>query len=228
MHMEQKRPSLECQEPDASAGGCAQVSKQRARGGSKSNVSSNAVCDLPIEQCTTVMLRNLPNNYTREMLLNLLEEEGYQGKYNFLYLPIDFQSRACLGYAFINLVEPSIVQEFWSQFSGYTKWVLPSKKVCDVSWSGPHQGLEAHLERYRNSPVMHPSVPDEYKPIVLQDGIRVPFPEPSKVPRAPRVRNHADFKAHWSSAIVQKSQGKSATDDRTRKPMAVGAVRPTP
>ena len=28
-------------------------------------------------------------------------------------------------------------------------------KVCRVTWSGPHQGLAAHVERYRNSPVMH-------------------------------------------------------------------------
>ncbi|CAE7943405.1 NLP2 [Symbiodinium necroappetens] len=110
-------------------------------------------CDLPMEECTTVMLRNLPNNYTRAMLLAMLDSEGFEGKYNFLYLPIDFQSRACLGYAFVNLVDPSYVAQFWAKFSGYSKWVLPSKKVCGVSWSGPHQGLEAHVERYRNSPV---------------------------------------------------------------------------
>ena len=28
-------------------------------------------------------------------------------------------------------------------------------KVCQVSWSGPHQGFDAHVARYRNSPVMH-------------------------------------------------------------------------
>jgi len=227
------RTELE-EEPDASAGGCAQdLGKQKARGGKSrgsETVPSDTVCpDLPADQCTTVMLRNLPNNYTRDMLLQLLDNEGYKGKYNFLYLPVDFQSRACLGYAFINLVEPSLVQGFWEKFSGYCKWVMPSKKVCGVCWSGPHQGLEAHLERYRNSPVMHPSVPDEYKPVVFENGVRVSFPEPSKLPRAPRVRNHGDFKAHWSSAVCQKpSQGKlPATADSGRKPVAVGAVPPS-
>lgn len=54
--------------------------------------------------------------------------------------------------------------------------------------SGPHQGREAHVERYRNSPVMHPSVPEPYKPIILQGGERIPFPAPTKMPKAPRNR----------------------------------------
>lgn len=155
-------------------------------------------CDVPPELRTTVMLRNLPNNYSRVMVLSMLDDEGFAGLYNFLYLPIDFKSRACLGYAFVNMVDPSVVPNFWMKFNGYSKWVLPSKKVCGVSWSGPHQGLEAHVERYRNSPVMHNTVPDEYKPVVCVNGTRVTFPPPTKTPRAPRVRNHSENKAHWT------------------------------
>jgi len=178
-----------------------------------------AECDVPLEECTTVMLRNLPNNYTRQMLMAMLDNEGFDSKYNFLYLPIDFQSRACLGYAFVNLVDPSYVPHFWEKFSGYSKWVLPSKKVCGVSWSGPHQGLEAHVERYRNSPVMHESVPDEYKPVILQNGIRVGFPEPSKAPRPPRIRqhHHSSDKGNW--------HGRQFSDGG-RMPLAVGALPP--
>uniref|UniRef100_A0A7S2DTM2 Mei2-like C-terminal RNA recognition motif domain-containing protein n=1 Tax=Alexandrium andersonii TaxID=327968 RepID=A0A7S2DTM2_9DINO len=127
--------------------------------------------------------------------MDLLDTEGFARKYDFLYLPIDFKSRACLGYAFINLVDSADVQRFWGRFDGYSKWVLPSKKVCHVSWSGPHQGLESHIERYRNSPVMHKSVPDEYKPVVFRDGVRVVFPSPTKTPRAPRIRHMSEFRA---------------------------------
>lgn len=142
----------------------------------------------PRDTRTTVMLRNLPNNYTRLMVVNLLNQEGFKGKFDFLYLPIDFRSKAGLGYAFVNLCDPSYVAQFWKTFDGFTKWVLPSSKVCQVSWSGPHQGQAAHVERYRSSPIMHSSVPDECKPIVLQDGERVPFPEALKKIRAPRQR----------------------------------------
>ncbi|CAJ1408394.1 unnamed protein product [Effrenium voratum] len=135
---------------------------------------------------TTVMLRNLPNNYSRAMVCVLMDKEGFAGKYDFLYLPIDFRSKASLGYAFVNLVDENEVQKFWQCFDGFTKWVLPSAKVCSVSWSGPHQGQEAHVERYRDSPIMHSSVPDEFKPVIFQagTGLRVDFPPPKKKLRA--------------------------------------------
>ncbi|CAE7939289.1 unnamed protein product, partial [Symbiodinium sp. KB8] len=61
----------------------------------------------------------------------------------------------------------------------------PPSDVCEVGWSGPHQGFKAHVERYRNSPVMHRSVPDAYKPIIFQDGVRQNFPRPTRKIKAP-------------------------------------------
>jgi len=143
---------------------------------------------------TTVMLRNLPNNYTRPMVLHLLDAEGFKGKYDFFYLPIDFKTNACLGYAFINLTSAAMVDTFWQTFDGFSRWVLPSRKVCGVTWSSPHQGLEAHVDRYRNSPVMHSSVPEEYRPLVFVGGQRVPFPGPTREPKAPRMRSFVEEK----------------------------------
>lgn len=141
-----------------------------------------------VEWRTTVMLRNLPNNYTREMVMTMLDAEAFAGQYDFLYLPIDFQSGASLGYAFVNCISADSAKCMWDVFLGYSGWMLPSKKKCIVSWSDPHQGLVANVDRYRNSPIMHPSVPDEHKPIVLMCGKRVPFLPPSKKLKAPRMR----------------------------------------
>lgn len=158
---------------------------------------------VPEHERTTVMLRNLPNNYSRAMLLHLIDQEGFAGLYDFLYLPIDFKSKAALGYAFINLTHPGVVPAFWKKFDGFTNWVLPSRKICHVSWSGPHQGLEDHVDRYRNSPIMHATVADEHKPAVFQDGVMVPFPEPTKATRAPRVRNKGTT-AHAAAEAEQR------------------------
>merc|ERR1711957_1160484 len=49
------------------------------------------------------------------------------------------------------------------------------RKVVEVVWSSPHQGLTILIERYRNARVMHPSVPDLYKPALFQNGVRWVF-----------------------------------------------------
>lgn len=142
---------------------------------------------------TTVMLRNIPNDYTRDMAVDLLNKQGFKGKYDFFYLPIDFISHCSVGYAFVNLCKPEFVRSFWRCFDGFKKWELPTKKVCKVCWAGPHQGVDQHIDRYRNSPVMHPSVSDEYRPILFENGERVPFPLPARPPKAPHIRKREDI-----------------------------------
>eukprot|EP00929_Paragymnodinium_shiwhaense_P012640 TRINITY_DN12005_c1_g1_i2.p1 TRINITY_DN12005_c1_g1~~TRINITY_DN12005_c1_g1_i2.p1 ORF type:complete len:614 (+),score=149.44 TRINITY_DN12005_c1_g1_i2:125-1966(+) len=143
----------------------------------------------PDNERTTVMLRNLPNNYSFAMLKAMIDGEGFHGLYDFVYLPMDFTTRACLGYCFVNLVSHDVALRFWDTFQGYSKWSIPSRKLCNVSWSNPHQGYLANIERYRNSPVMHAAVPPEYKPQVFNStGDLMSFPTPTKKLRAPRVR----------------------------------------
>merc|ERR550514_1685825 len=119
---------------------------------------------IPEHLRTTVMLRNIPNDYNFQMLKELLDSFGFFGQYDFLYLPVDFRKGANIGYAFVNGVEPAAARRIRDTLEGFDRWVLPSQKVCEVSWSHPQQGLWEHIERYRNSPVMHESTPPEYKP----------------------------------------------------------------
>merc|ERR1740116_211179 len=188
-------------EPWKACGGLVETSLQPSKNHHSSNMRVEATGQSELAKAddeiregsenarTTVMLRNLPNHYTRAMLTDLLETEGFGDIYDFLYLPIDFRTQAALGYAFVNLLDSDIVQRFWSYFDGFTNWALPSKKSSFVSWCEPHQGLQAHIERYRNSPVMHKSVPDKYKPVLMKHGQRIKFPKPTKIIRAPRTRN---------------------------------------
>jgi hypothetical protein len=136
---------------------------------------------------TSLMMRNLPNCYTREMLLALLNDEGFAGSYNFIYLPIDFRRGLGLGYAFINFVTPMVAQGFHQHFSGFSQWRAPSDKVCEVTCSDTLHGLEALIDHYRNSPVMHDSIPEEHKPLLFAGLERVQFPPPTKRVRAPRL-----------------------------------------
>jgi|EP00427_Karlodinium_veneficum_P017005 hypothetical protein len=137
---------------------------------------------------TTVMLRNIPNNITRAGLLALFERSGFPTKcFDFCYLPIDFKRDANLGYAFVNLVSTQEADRFFQVFHGFGSWGLASEKVGAVCWGQPLQGLDQHIERYRNSPVMHSAVPEDHKPMLFHDGKRIPFPEPTKKVRKLRA-----------------------------------------
>lgn len=149
-----------------------------------------------LETRTTLMLRNIPNDYSRAMLLELLDSHGFAGRYDFVYLPMDFKRTAGLGYAFINCVSSADAVAMKKKLRGFMHWRVNSQKVCEVRWGEPLQGLEAHIERYRNSPVMHYSVPDEYKPIVFTNGIRSPFPAPTKRIRTPHGKASALTSSH--------------------------------
>jgi RNA recognition motif-containing protein len=129
---------------------------------------------------TTLMLRNVPNDYNREMFLHLMDTEGLAGTYDFAYFPVDFKTGSGLGYAFVNFISHQEALRAWQCLHGYNDWFVPSAKTCDVCWSNPVQGLKANIDRYRDSPVMHHHVPDLYKPVVLTNGVRAPFPPPKK------------------------------------------------
>lgn len=139
---------------------------------------------------TTVMWKNLPNNYTRDDLLALIDSKDFRGSYDFFYAPVDFTSQALVGYAFVNFVSTKEADRFYDCFQNYKDWpTLKSEKVSVVTWSQPLQGLEGHIERYRNSPVMHPDVADDKRPVLFRGGERIPFPPPTKKLRPPHLKD---------------------------------------
>mmetsp|Transcript_41437 Transcript_41437/g.125202 ORF Transcript_41437/g.125202 Transcript_41437/m.125202 type:complete len:516 (-) Transcript_41437:148-1695(-) len=144
---------------------------------------------------TTVMLRNIPNKYTREMLIKQLCLE-FNGLFDFMYLPIDFKNKCNVGYGFINFRTPEACEVFVSKFHGVdVRKCLPglnSKKIVEVT-PARVQGLSENVRRLKNSPVMnqlqdHP----EWMPLLFnKDGIEEPFPLPDVPlpPVKPRGRN---------------------------------------
>jgi len=109
------------------------------------------------------------------------DDEGFACLYDFVYLPIKIKWNKAFGYAFINFVSESAGERFVEHFTNFSCWGVPHDKLAEVDWSKDHQGLEAQVQRYRDSPMMQVSSPDDMKPITLKAGTRVPFPEPTKV-----------------------------------------------
>jgi hypothetical protein len=140
------------------------------------------------ETRTTVMLRDLPEDYTRASLLKLLATQGFFGRFDFVYLPIDFKHQKNLGYALVNLVSASEALRFTAHFENFPISGVSSGQNFSVRWCSPQQGLEAHVQRYRNSPVMHESVPEEWRPLLFSHGVQVAFPSPTQKIKAPKVK----------------------------------------
>mmetsp|Transcript_140162 Transcript_140162/g.340607 ORF Transcript_140162/g.340607 Transcript_140162/m.340607 type:complete len:231 (+) Transcript_140162:64-756(+) len=148
------------------------------------DISSEA--DEQQRQSTSWMLANIPEVYSRTALVELLQREGFVDSVDYLFLPVFMTTGMSMGHAFLNFVTPEDGTRFCKHFQGFQRWTIPGAapqgqdSAALVTDCGVVQGLEAHIQLQRNSCMMHESVPDEHKPILLQNGVRVPFPPPTK------------------------------------------------
>lgn len=124
---------------------------------------------------TTGMLRNIPNKYTQDTLIDEIDSVGFEGTYDFIYLPIDVRNNANVGYAFINFHEPEEFKRFQSTFEGYKFRKGGSKKVTAVS-PAIVQGLRQNIENLMKKRVAQ----GHNGPIVFKDGERTTLEQASK------------------------------------------------
>uniref|UniRef100_A0A7N0RA72 RRM domain-containing protein n=1 Tax=Kalanchoe fedtschenkoi TaxID=63787 RepID=A0A7N0RA72_KALFE len=126
---------------------------------------------------TTLMIKNIPNKYTSKMLLAAIDER-HKGTYDFIYLPIDFKNKCNVGYAFINMTEPSLIVPFYQAFNG-KKWEkFNSEKVASLAYARI-QGKAALVAHFQNSSLMNED--KRCRPILFHTdgpnaGDQVPFP----------------------------------------------------
>ncbi|GFG18843.1 meiosis protein MEI2 [Aspergillus udagawae] len=176
-------------------------------------ISQNAVdierIRLGLDVRTTIMLRNIPNKIDQTMLKTIVDETSH-GKYDFMYLRIDFANNCNVGYAFINFEDPIDIIDFVKTRAGrswYEK-TLPSLLTYADNQLGtaltvtklrkyPIQGKDCLIQKFRNSSVMleHPS----FRPKIFHTGTgplagtedRFPGPDnPSKMRRSIENAEH--------------------------------------
>lgn len=155
--------------------------------GRKTAAAAARVLDMKmaITSCTSVMFRNLPKKMTQAAFLQTLNAEGFNALYDFAYLPISFQKMETYGYAVVNFISHLVAQHAMERFSAFMSWSVPTRKASITVWNVPTQGLAAHVERYRNSPLMHQDVPQELKPMLFSYGFQMRFPPATKQLKAP-------------------------------------------
>ena len=172
--------------------------------GNTSGMDNNLMMDLDLVEIgqdtrTSLMVRNIPNKYTQQMLLSEFDSNGHgPGIIDFFYLPIDFKNRCNRGYAFINFVNYKDILGFHRRYFGKHWRTFNSDKICDITYARI-QGKDAMLKRFENSALMEKD--DEYKPLVFASngpnrGTRLPFPDPMNIQQ---LNHHQQQHGHNSS-----------------------------
>lgn len=146
-----------------------------------SSAEDDAMPNISNQGFTTAMLRNLPNKYMRDKLIARLNECGFKGDMDFIYLPIDFRNKCNVGYCFVNFRTEEACTRFVMEFNGMqSSKMLPgfnSRKVLEVS-PARVQGLQPNMLRLQGSPVMSQVEGQrEWLPVLLDEvGSVVEFP----------------------------------------------------
>ncbi|KAF5186639.1 Terminal ear1-like 1 protein [Thalictrum thalictroides] len=128
---------------------------------------------------TSVMIKNIPNKFTRENLVAWLDNfckgenqklhfgdlENKRLAYDFVYLPIDFNSKCNKGYAFVNFNKPIGAWKLYKEFHD-AKWdIFCSKKICDITYARI-QGKEGLVNHFDKSTFICET--DEYLPTYFE------------------------------------------------------------
>jgi len=133
---------------------------------------------------TTLMLDNVSVACSRTDIINCLDSLGFQGEYDLVYLPTNFKTWKSCHYAFVNMTTPEAAVRAMQALDGLEGSCAEAQQALRVQWSDL-QGFRANVEIYRNSPVMHPEVPEQYRPLLLVNGSPASFPPPTKSIKVP-------------------------------------------
>lgn len=135
---------------------------------------------------TSVVLKNVPLSLNTNMLLMVLDQ-GFQGRYDAVYLPVNFKAQIIFGYARVNFVSHEDAVRFKTEFDGFRDWDLGDEAGSPKILWGDIHGKEEWIREYKNSDIMHPHVPEDMKPLLFEDGAQVAFPPNTKKLKMPKA-----------------------------------------
>jgi hypothetical protein len=152
----------------------------------------------------TVMLRNIPSKVSQQVLLQELDNCGFENSYDFLYLPIDPETNANRGYAFINFVNTELAMMFRMFFEGRKFANYRSDKVMSTV-PAALQGFEANHAHYSKARVNQREL--GARPLFLRD--------PQVAKDVMKRRNKPDS---LIDIAARKLREKQQGDQRTMQP----------
>eukprot|EP00747_Dinoflagellata_sp_TGD_P081446 gnl/TRDRNA2_/TRDRNA2_161306_c0_seq1.p1 gnl/TRDRNA2_/TRDRNA2_161306_c0~~gnl/TRDRNA2_/TRDRNA2_161306_c0_seq1.p1 ORF type:complete len:709 (-),score=94.98 gnl/TRDRNA2_/TRDRNA2_161306_c0_seq1:118-2244(-) len=105
---------------------------------------------------TTLELRNLPEDFSTQLLVEQLDAWGFAGRYNFIHVPTDPHTGRCFGFGLVNAETHADGCPMASSLHDFKNWKVshgPGSYVgCSVSWSLTCQGFDDLCARYQQDP----------------------------------------------------------------------------
>jgi hypothetical protein len=176
---------------------------------------------------TTLMIRNIPNRYTRKMLMDELDSLGFTQGYDFIYLPMDKTTHWNVGYAFVNFSCPENATRCMEVMNEYRfrKFRQSSGKVAQVSVAHI-QGLEKNLEHYSHTAVQCARI-QAHRPLVVSGNKRGRRQSPKR--RTLKAAGQSsDTSASDASSFVGSPKHGGRLAKRTSEPCPEPSPKVTP
>lgn len=115
------------------------------------------------EEVTTLMMKRLPKHLCQKALVKALNRQGLEGKFDFLYIPVDLSTSCNVGYGFVNFIDEESATRCRELF--HEKPLKENGRPLEVT-QAHLQGLEANLKHYEKSAVSTSRL-RQRRPIVL-------------------------------------------------------------
>ncbi len=122
---------------------------------------------------TTLMIKNIPNKFKRDLLLQMINE-NFKEAYDLFILPTDANGYKNFGYSFINFTSSYYIPYFYFMFNGKMWSNTNSQKICELTYSKvqgkkdllghyPSKIIYGNEEAYNVTPEQKYIIPNVYK-----------------------------------------------------------------
>lgn len=119
---------------------------------------------------TTLMIRNIPVKFLQADMLKLIDR-NYFGKYDYFYLPMDLKTQCSVGFAFINMLHPLYILDFFLEFN-QIRWSehvqqCNSTKLGEIVYANM-QGIDEIKKELLDKNIMKKN-DNNIKPIIFEN-----------------------------------------------------------
>lgn len=121
---------------------------------------------------TTLVVRNIPKSYTKEVLL---QEFPPDGTYDFFHLPFNFKHRKIAGYLFLNFKSNAAASAFRAQWHGRSLDAQGSSAKLNIALAEV-QGLDDNVHELIKRQIQKIKNP-QFLPSVFDGLVEIPFSE---------------------------------------------------